>query len=812
MNPPNTNANFASDDIEEEEEEHDSGRIPIERNQSVSSHISQGLLEDIVETSLRLSASSRAAPITAATADSASTNSSSDEKTTVPDEKKVVPRNTISFMIGKTSAPSQHTSSKVSQYLPKTSLHRDVQLEASLPGALHVVGIASGTDDDDDDASVGASTNNIDDGAGSTNDINNDIVSAYAVDEEMQEVDRSKMEKEIISRFLNQTSLVVEADAVQPDHDAMTTCRKWGKWMAIPLLLLVLVIVGVAVMLALHFSNGSASSSADHKGNETTIDPFGNPTASPTLDTRSTLDVIRERGVVRCGVYPSTFGFTLDVYQGVSYDHCRALSTAVFGTPSKAEMVVNTKAWGELFFMLANKTVDVITDIASHNMGRDVFHGQAETALTFSNIFYYAGGVFGGVPEFVDCAENLDSLNGNCRNMKVCFFAGTSYAKIIKEVLPGSPHIPAESADDMAAKLTNQDCNVVISSENNLLEMQMRDLGYDGPYKMGTRFFSRGPRGIVSRGDDSEWSNLVNLVINTLISAEAANIGASNAEDLLLLLPDNIPMASIMASVLAEVGNYGDIYSNQLEPYYPRHGLNLLYTNESDSGLLYSFPFGQVDAPGPDPMPGMTLNTIMERDYLRCGVQPRMGFATLEVGTWVGFDVEFCRGVAAAIFAGDRTRVEFLNVSTTAMYSSLADGDVDLVARARVSIQANYHEPTTGAGYSFSSPYFYNNSNKDAFALMTRDGDSQWSDFVFWVVMAIVYAEENDISQASSLQMPVVTLFGDSLKQMLRDCAVAVGSYSDLYNRTLEPIIPRSGANLLNKNLYGPQLYPIPFV
>jgi hypothetical protein len=111
----------------------------------------------------------------------------------------------------------------------------------------------------------------------------------------------------------------------------------------------------------------------------------------------------------------------------------------------------------------------------------------------------------------------------------------------------------------------------------------------------------------------------------------------------------------------------------------------------------------------------------------------------------------------------------------------------------------------------FSSPYYYDNSG-DAFALVTRNDDNPWSAFVYWIVMSTFYAEENNVNAATADNMPIVNLFGESFRQMFRDCILAVGNYGDIYERTLSSTIPRSGQNQLNLNLDGPQQFPIPFV
>jgi hypothetical protein len=100
--------------------------------------------------------------------------------------------------------------------------------------------------------------------------------------------------------------------------------------------------------------------------------------------------------------------------------------------------------------------------------------------------------------------------------------------------------------------------------------------------------------------------------------------------------------------------------------------------------------------------------------------------------------------------------------------------------------------------------------SKDPLALVTRQDDPQWAAFVYWVLSAISYAEERNITSASSTEMPIVNLFGQPYEQMLRHVIAAVGSYKEVYDRNLESMFPRSGLNLQNRNSLGPQHYPLP--
>ena len=68
-----------------------------------------------------------------------------------------------------------------------------------------------------------------------------------------------------------------------------------------------------------------------------------------------------------------------------------------------------------------------------------------------------------------------------------------------------------------------------------------------------------------------------------------------------------------------------------------------------------------------------TLRSVKDRGQLACGVSQGIpGFsAPDEKGQWSGFDVDFCRALAAAIFNDDR-KVQFVPLSTNDRFASLA--------------------------------------------------------------------------------------------------------------------------------------------
>src|SRR5215217_7209499 len=77
-----------------------------------------------------------------------------------------------------------------------------------------------------------------------------------------------------------------------------------------------------------------------------------------------------------------------------------------------------------------------------------------------------------------------------------------------------------------------------------------------------------------------------------------------------------------------------------------------------------------------------TLNNVKQKGFLACGSNPALpGFGIPDAqGNWTGFDVDYCRALAAAIF-NDPTKVRFIPLSAKDRFTALQSGEVDLLAR-----------------------------------------------------------------------------------------------------------------------------------
>lgn len=153
-------------------------------------------------------------------------------------------------------------------------------------------------------------------------------------------------------------------------------------------------------------------------------------------------------------------------------------------------------------------------------------------------------------------------------------------------------------------------------------------------------------------------------------------------------------------------------------------------------------------------------------------------------------------------------RVVQITSNVTMMYQGLVTGECNVIAGGVADVSR-----TRAAVSEYNGPYALDPGrySKDPLALVTREDDVQFSNFVFWVVSIIFASEEQNIFQADAFsKLPEVNLFGPTFSSMFRNAVSAVGNYAEIYNRNAEEAVPRGGPNLRNPQLSGPQHYPLP--
>ena len=217
---------------------------------------------------------------------------------------------------------------------------------------------------------------------------------------------------------------------------------------------------------------------------------------------------------------------------------------------------------------------------------------------------------------------------------------------------------------------------------------------------------------------------------------------------------------------------------------------------------------GPVVADGPPSW--RTLQHVLARGYLLCGTkqtQPLFGWKEYD-GSVVGFDIEFCKAIAAAVL-GDATKVEYVDASDpSTRFELLLDAEFDVLIRTTTVTASRDRE----LGLDFAQPIFhsgqgflvrkdsgYNSTadmgeaeicvqtdaffsgrcdvltadasdlasrialrddaadykvlpqiiSREPFAPAVRDYDSEWKDVVNWVVHGLIAAEELGITRGN---------------------------------------------------------------
>jgi general L-amino acid transport system substrate-binding protein len=99
-----------------------------------------------------------------------------------------------------------------------------------------------------------------------------------------------------------------------------------------------------------------------------------------------------------------------------------------------------------------------------------------------------------------------------------------------------------------------------------------------------------------------------------------------------------------------------------------------------------------------------TLEDVKAKGFVQCGVNTGLlGFSsTDDKGEWKGFDVDYCRAVAAAIF-GDSKAVKFTPLTAKERFTALQSGEIDMLARNTTWTMSR----DTSLGLTFAGTSYY---------------------------------------------------------------------------------------------------------
>jgi general L-amino acid transport system substrate-binding protein len=246
--------------------------------------------------------------------------------------------------------------------------------------------------------------------------------------------------------------------------------------------------------------------------------------------------------------------------------------------------------------------VDVLIRNTTWTTGRD-----ASSGLTFATTSYYDGQ--GMMVRANSGFTSVDDL----ATAAICVLQGTTTELNLAVRLPDAEALGFENNDTLQTAFIEERCDGWTSDKSQLAGRRFAfpdDSGGPESLVILDETFSKEPLGPVTIDNDAEWSDIVNWVVIGTIAAEELGVTNANVADM-AANPPNVGVSRLlgvafeggevtdtglevevtfMQDVLAAVGNYGEIYENNVTPIgIARAGtLNALWT---DGGLIYSAPF-----------------------------------------------------------------------------------------------------------------------------------------------------------------------------------------------------------------------------
>ena len=312
----------------------------------------------------------------------------------------------------------------------------------------------------------------------------------------------------------------------------------------------------------------------------------------------ATLDAVRSRGALLCGVSGEIAGFSLpdsrSAMQGMDADYCRAIAAATLGDAGKVRFV-NLSAQNR-FTALQSGEVDVLIRNTGWSLTR-----EANLGLLFAAANFWDGTTF-----IVRTDSNVTSpkqLDG----AGVCIRPGTSTELDVADFfrtnrLRFTPVLIGGVSEVQEAFLSGR-CDAFATDASQLAGFRWR-LGPERAkqYLILGETISTGPSGSMVRKGDDRWFDTVRWVHFAQITAEALGVKggelarhADSADpDVRRLLGRQGDLGQALGldnawayEILRQVGNYGELWERHITPMGIERGRNALWTQ---GGLQFAPP------------------------------------------------------------------------------------------------------------------------------------------------------------------------------------------------------------------------------
>ena len=313
----------------------------------------------------------------------------------------------------------------------------------------------------------------------------------------------------------------------------------------------------------------------------------------------ATLDAVKAKGYVQCGVTGGVAGFSApdanNNWTGLEVDYCRALAAAIFNNPDNVRYTPLTSQ--ERFTALSAGEIDVLSRTTTWTMSRDT-----QLGISFVGTMFYDGQGF-MVREADGIASALE-LSGAA----ICIESGTTTE------LNAADYFASNNLEFNTVVFVDQDevfkayedgrCDVYTTDSSALASERSKAADPDA-HVILPDIISKEPLGPVVRQGDTGWFNLTRWTYFALLEAEEMGVTQANVDE--MLGSDNPAVKRLLGvegdfgtplgltkdwayQIIKALGNYGEIYERHVGPDTPiglDRGLNALW---NDGGIQYSPP------------------------------------------------------------------------------------------------------------------------------------------------------------------------------------------------------------------------------
>ncbi len=316
-----------------------------------------------------------------------------------------------------------------------------------------------------------------------------------------------------------------------------------------------------------------------------------------------TLDDVKKKGFVQCGVSTGLAGFSAPDdkgnWTGLDVDVCRALSAAIFGDGTKVKFTPLSAK--ERFTALQSGEVDLLSRNTTWTLSRDT-----QLGFNFTGVTYYDG------QGFMINAKKLSGVNSALQlsGASVCVQTGTTTELNLADYFKANHMeynpVVFEKLEQTNAAYDAGRCDVYTTDQSGLYGIRLT-LKNPDDHVVLPEIISKEPLGPAVRQGDDQWFNLVKWTLFAMLDAEEAGITQANVEE--MKKSDNPEIKRMLGqekdskfgaslgvsedwvvNIVKAVGNYGEAFNRDVgagSPLKIKRGINNLW---SKGGIQYAPP------------------------------------------------------------------------------------------------------------------------------------------------------------------------------------------------------------------------------